>query len=207
MLKRVEIEAKTLVEAEKKAVTELRIPLNKIKFNVLKEKKGILGIGASTTYEATPNIDIALEGKNYLESIIKELGISVQMEMRTIDEGKEIYYHIFADENALLIGRNGKTLKSLQFILRNYLNLFTDDYTIVNLDVGNYNENRQKQLEILATKTAKDVARSRIEVKLDPMNAYERRIIHSKLSEWRDVVTESVGEGEERAIVIKPSRK
>ncbi len=129
------------------------------------------------------------------------------MELSTKEDGKEIYYHIYSEENALLIGRNGNTLRSLQYLVRNYLNSFTEEFVIVNVDIGNYNENRKKQLEILATKTAKEVAQTRIEVKLDPMNGYERRIIHTKLSEWRDVVTESVGEGDERSIIIKPSKR
>lgn len=206
MLKRVEIEAKNLVEAQKKAVELLKIPLEKIKFTLIKEKKGILGIGSSVTYEATPDINLALEGKAYIEEIVKNLGIEIQMEMRVQNENKEIYYHILSSENALLIGRNGNTLKALQFLLRNYLNSYTDEFVIVNLDIGNYNDNRKRQLEIVATKTAKEVARSKVAVKLDPMNAYERRIIHSKLSEWRDVTTESVGEGEDRAVVIKPTK-
>lgn len=206
MLKRVEIEAKNLVEAQKKAVELLKIPLEKIKFTLIKEKKGILGIGSSVTYEATPDINLALEGKAYIEEIVKNLGIEIQMEMRVQNENKEIYYHILSSENALLIGRNGNTLKALQFLLRNYLNSYTDEFVIVNLDIGNYNDNRKRQLEIVATKTAKEVARSKVSVKLDPMNAYERRIIHSKLSEWRDVTTESVGEGEDRAVVIKPTK-
>ena len=206
MLKRVEIEAKNLVEAQKKAVELLKIPLEKIKFTLIKEKKGILGIGSSFTYESTPDINLALEGKAYMEEIFKSLGIEIQMEMRVQNENKEIYYHILSSENALLIGRNGNTLKALQFLLRNYLNSYTDEFVIVNLDIGNYNDNRKRQLEIVATKTAKEVARSKVSVKLDPMNAYERRIIHSKLSEWRDVTTESVGEGEDRAVVIKPTK-
>ncbi|VEU79946.1 RNA-binding cell elongation regulator Jag/EloR [Haploplasma axanthum] len=207
MLKKVEIEAKTLAEAEKKAIQALRIPLNKLKFNIIKEKRGILGIGASTTYDVTPEVNLALEGKSYIEDILKNLGIDAQMEMRTKNDSKEIYYNLYSEENALLIGREGRTLKSLQFLVRNYLNIFTDEYLLVNVDIGNYNDNRQKQLEIMATKTAKEVARTRIEVKLDPMNAYERRIIHSKLAEWRDVYTESIGEGEERSIIIKPTNK
>ena len=78
---------------------------------------------------------------------------------------------------------------------------------IVLVDIGGYKANRKKQLEILATKTAKSVARTRIEVKLDPMNAYERRIIHTKLSDWRDVSTISEGEGHDRHLVIKPKRR
>ncbi|MDY0294869.1 MAG: RNA-binding cell elongation regulator Jag/EloR [Acholeplasmataceae bacterium] len=205
-LKRVEFEAKSLQEAEKIAVEQLKLQLDKIKLTVLKEKKGLLGFGVSTFYEATPNINPATEGKVYLENILKTMDIKSRMEVRTVNEGAEIYYHIESDENALLIGREGRTLLALQFMLRNYLNLFVEDHLIVSLDIGNYHENRKKQLEILATKTAKEVAQTRIAVKLDPMNAFDRRIIHTKLSEWRDVITESEGEGDQRALVIKPKK-
>lgn len=206
MMKSVEFEAKTLIEAERLAVEGLRIPLDKIKLTITREKRGILGIGATTFYEAKADVNLALEGKAYLEEILRNLNIEVKMELATRAEGKEIYYHLFSDENALLIGRNGTTLRSFQYLLRSYLNSFTNDYIIVNVDIGNYNENRQRQLEIIATKTAKEVAQTKIAVTLDPMNGYERRIIHTKLSEWRDVVTESIGEGDSRAIVIKPKK-
>ncbi len=206
MLKRVEIEAKSLQDAEKQAVELLRIQKDKIKLTVLKEKKGLLGIGASAVYEATPNVNLAVEGKIYLENILKTMEIKTRMEVRTLADGEEVYFHVESDENALLIGREGRTLLGLQFMLRNYLNTFVDGHMIISLDIGNYHENRKKQLEILATKTAKEVAQTKIAVKLDPMNAYDRRIIHTKLSEWRDVITESEGEGEHRALVIKPKR-
>jgi spoIIIJ-associated protein len=206
MLKRVEFEARSLQEAEKTAVEMLKIQKEKIKLTVIKEKKGLFGISSISTYEATPNISLALEGKMYLETILKNLEVKSRMEVRTITDGEEIHYHVESDENALLIGREGRTLVALQFMLRNYLNTFVDGHLIISLDIGSYHENRKKQLEILATKTAKEVAQTRIAVKLDPMNAYDRRIIHTKLSEWRDVTTESEGEGEERALVIKPKR-
>jgi spoIIIJ-associated protein len=206
-MKRVEFEAKNLNEAEKYAVEQLRIPLDKIKITVLKEKKGILGIGASQTYEAIANVSLALEGKRYIESILKELEIDVKIELRTLNDGKEIHYRIESEENALLIGREGRTLQAFQFMLRSYLNIFTNDHLVVSLDIGRYHENRKRQLEILATKTAKEVAFTKVPVKLDPMNAFDRRIIHTKLSEWRDITTESVGQGEDRAIVIKPKNK
>ena len=206
MLKRVEFEAKSLQEAEKQAVELLRIQKDKIKLTVIKEKKGLLGLGSSAVYEATPNINLAVEGKIYLEDILKTMEIKTRMEVRTIAEGEEIYFHVESDENALLIGREGRTLLAIQFMLRNYLNTFIDGHMVISLDIGNYHENRKKQLEILATKTAKEVAQTKIAVKLDPMNAYDRRIIHTKLSEWRDVTTESEGEGEHRALVIKPKR-
>lgn len=206
MLKRVEFEAKTDAEALKIATDLLKIQSDKISLAIIKEKKGILGIGASLTYEAVPNINLVTEGKIYLETILASLNVECRMEARTLDNGNEIHYLVESDENALLIGRDGRTLRSLQFLLRNYLSTFVSGHLVVSLDIGSYYENHKKQLEILATKTAKDVARTKIEVKLDPMNAYDRRIIHTKLSEWRDVVTESEGEGEERRLIIKPKK-
>lgn len=205
MLKKVEIEAKNPVEAMKKATELLKIAENKIKLDVVKEKKGLLGFGSSTTFTATPKIDITTEGKAYLDDIIGALGVDAKMEIRKIAEN-EIFYRVQSTENALLIGKDGKTLLALQTLLRNHLSTFVDEPLLITLDIGNYHENRKRQLEILATKTAKDVARSRIAVKLDPMNAFDRRIIHAKLSEWRDVETESEGEGEERAIIIRPKK-
>ncbi len=205
MLKKVEIEAKNPVEAMKKATELLKIAENKIQLDVVKEKKGLLGFGSSTTFTATPKIEITTEGKAYLDDIIGALGIDAKMEIRKISEN-EIFYRVQSTENALLIGKDGKTLLALQTLLRNHLSTFVDEPLLITLDIGNYHENRKRQLEILATKTAKDVARSRIAVKLDPMNAFDRRIIHAKLSEWRDVETESEGEGEERAIIIRPKK-
>jgi spoIIIJ-associated protein len=206
MLKRVEFEAKSLSEAQRMAVEQLNIQKDKIKLTVLKENKGIFGIGSSAVYEATPNVNLALEGKSFLENIMSALDVEVKMELRTVNDGQEIYYSLQSNHNAILIGRDGRTLLALQYMLRNYLNSFVDGYAIVSLDIGNYHENHKRQLEILATKTAKEVARTHIAVKLDPMNAYDRRIVHTKLSDWRDVTTESEGDGEERALVIKPKR-
>ncbi len=205
MLKKVEIEAKNPTEAMKKATELLKIVESKIQLNILKEKKGLLGFGSSTTYTATPKIELTTEGKAYLDDVIGALGVDAKMEIRKVSEN-EIFYRVQSSENALLIGKDGKTLLALQTLLRNHLSTFVDEPLLITLDIGNYHENRKRQLEILATKTAKDVARSRIAVKLDPMNAFDRRIIHAKLSEWRDVETESEGEGEERAIIIKPKK-
>lgn len=206
MFKNVEIEAKTLSEATKKAKELLKTSEDRIKLTVLKEKKGILGIGASTLYLAEVDIDLVTEGKKYLDNILSALNIESKMEMRSLN-GNEFYYHIDSTENALIIGREGRTLLAMQALLRSYLNSFTTEAILVTLDISNYNENRKRQLEILATKTAKKVAISKKAVTLEPMNAFDRRIVHSKLSEWRDVETESKGEGENRRIVVKPKQK
>ena len=104
-------------------------------------------------------------------------------------------------------GVKGKTLEAFQILLRNLISTYRKDHIITTLDIGGYRSNRAHQLEILATKTAKEVAKTKIAVKLQPMNSFERRVIHEKLSDWRDIYTESEGEGESRAIVIKPKNK
>ena len=205
MLKRIEFEAKSESEALDLAVEKLRLQKEKIKITVMREKKGLFS-GSTALFEATPDVNLALEGKTFLEGILQAMDIEFQMELRQKDNGREIHYSIQSNENALLIGRDGKTLLALQYLLRNYLSTFVQFQVLVSLDIANYHENHKRQLEILATTTAKEVAKTGIEVKLDPMNAYDRRIIHTKLSEWRDVETESEGEGENRALVIKPKK-
>lgn len=207
MMKKIEFEAKTLKEAEEYAQKELNASLDHIKLTVVREKKGILGIGSTTVYEAILDINIAFEGKKYLEMLFSDLNIEVVTEFRTLDDGKSIHYNVQSDQNAILIGYEGRTLNAFQTLLRTYLGKISQDFIRVNLDIGGYKASRQRQLEIIATKTAKEVAFTGIEAKLDPMNSYERRIVHTKLAEWRDVYTESEGEGEERAIIIKPKNK
>ncbi|HHT39947.1 MAG: R3H domain-containing nucleic acid-binding protein [Acholeplasmatales bacterium] len=206
MTKRIEFEAKTLKEAEEKAKEHFNTDLEYITLNVIREKKGILGIGSTTVYEAIFEINLAFEGKKYLDTIFHDLEIEASIEFRTQREGTEIFYNIQSNENALLIGSNGRTLQNIQLVLRTFLGKISPERVRIHLDIGGYKENKKRQLEILATKTAKEVAITGIEAKLDPMPPYERRIIHTKLSEWRDIYTVSVGEGEERAIVIKPKK-
>lgn len=157
--------------------------------------------------EALVDVNLTLEGKRYLEGILKALNIGYQIEARSVGTEQQIHYIVDSYENSLLIGVKGKTLEALQILLRNLISTYTKDHIITTLDIGGYRSNRAHQLEILATKTAKEVAKTKVAVKLQPMNSFERRVIHEKLSDWRDIYTESEGEGENRAIVIKPKQK
>lgn len=195
MQKKIEIQASSLLEATQIAVAKLHVSEEKLFLNEIGEN----------TYEALLDVNLALEGRKYLESILNSMGIEqFNIEVRTIGQELEIHYVIDSSENPLLIGTKGHTLEALQTLIKNLIGSYTKDYIVVTLDIGSYRANRIHQLEILATKTAKSVAKTKIAVKLDPMNSFERRVIHEKLSDWRDVYTESEGEGEERAIVIKP---
>ncbi len=197
MQKKVEVIAKTTEEALAEAVKKLHLSSDKIFINVLGE------LPEGLNCEALVDVNLTLEGKRYIENILKALNIGYQIEARSVGDS-QIYYNIDSNENPLLIGVKGKTLDALQILVRTLISSYTKDRIVTSLDVGSYKSNRAHQLEILATKTAKEVAKTKISVKLKPMNSYERRVIHEKLSEWRDVYTESEGEGETRAIVIKP---
>ena len=201
MQKKFEFTAPSADKAMDAAVQKLHISSDKIYINVLGETAD--GVNC----EALIDVNLTLEGKKYLEGILKALGIGYQIEARSINGEEQLYYMIDSYENSLLIGVKGKTLEAIQILLRNLIYTYTKEHIVVSVDVGGYKDNRAHQLEILATKSAKEVAKTKVAVKLAPMNSYERRIIHEKLADWRDVYTESEGEGENRAIVIKPKKQ
>ena len=201
MQRKQEFICKTLDEGMELAVSYFHLSEEKIFLNILEEDEDGFKV------EALVDINLALEGKKYIESILQAMGITYQLEVRSLNNETEIYYNIHTDENPLLIGVKGKTLDALQVLVRNLLQTYSKEFVVVNVDVGSYRENRKHQLEVLATKIAKEVAKTKVPVKLKPMSSYERRIIHNKLSEWRDVFTESEGEGSDRCLVIKPKRK
>ena len=202
MQKKVEFIAKNTEDAMAEAVKKLHISSDKIFVNVLGET-----LDGELNCEALVDVNLTLEGKRYLEGILKALNIGYQIEARSVGGEQQIHYIVDSYENSLLIGVKGKTLEALQILLRNLISNYTKDKIISSLDIGGYRSNRAHQLEILATKTAKEVAKTKVAVKLQPMNSFERRVIHEKLSDWRDIYTESEGEGENRAIVIKPKLK
>lgn len=201
MQRKLEITATNYDEAMKIAVEKFRVSSDNIFLNTLSEGEN------ESTFEALVDVNLALEGKKYLENILKQFNVEYKIEVRTIGGEEEIHYIIESSENPLLIGYKGKNLEALSLLLKNVIGNYTDEKIVVTLDIGSYRASRIRQLEILATKTAKEVAKTKIDVKLHPMNSFERRIIHEKLSEWRDVYTESEGEGENRAIVIKAVKK
>lgn len=199
------IEGKNIDEVKEKAVEIFKEPIEKLNIEIQSEKKGFLGIGAQVQALVYLKGNPAEEGLKFLKEVLRIMEIDAKVEMLSND--KEIKYNIYSDNNPLLIGRDGKTLNALQTLVRQVVSKYTDDKLICLIDIGGYKQKRKMQLEILATKVAKEVAKTKTEVRLDPMNSYERRIIHTKLSDWRDVYTESVGEEPNRYLVIKPRKK
>ena len=129
------------------------------------------------------------------------MNISINMEVRRRDKNIEI--KIFSEHNALLIGRDGKNLDSLQNIVRQIVEQEIGNEFKIVIDIENYRENKETKLERLAKKVAREVKNTKVEAKLEPMNSYERRIVHNALSKNKYVYTESVGEEPNRCVMIK----
>jgi spoIIIJ-associated protein len=206
-MKTIRFETKTLNDsAIQYAAKELRVNKDFIELNVVEEKKSMLGLNKSYIVEAKVDFDVIRDGIEYLKSILENMNIEAVIEAKQLDK-RQIQFNVQAKENPILIGKNGKTLDAIQTLLKNYINLYVEDFHVVLIDIGGYKEQRKKQLEILATKTAMDVIKTKTPTKLGKMNAYERRVIHTKLADWRDVSTESEGEEPNRYVVILPAKK
>ena len=146
--------------------------------------------------------EVVKDIKDYLVNLLKNMGYTVNIEIKNKEEVPK--YVIFSDNDAMLIGKNGKNLKALTTVVNGYLNTELGRTYKFIIDVNEYKEKREHNLERLAKRVAREVATTGVEAKLDSMNSYERRIIHSILSNNKRVYTESEGEEPNRYVVIKP---
>ncbi len=199
-MKKYEYEGKTKEEALEKAISELKVNEKDLIINILEEKNSLLK--KNVKIEVINYNDLIDYIKETIIEITKLMGLTVNLEVRRREENLTI--KIFSDHNAVLIGRNGKALEALQTIIRQIVHNETKEFISIILDVENYKDKRIKSLELLAKKVAKEVSQTKVETKLDSMNSYERRIIHSILSNNKYVYTESIGEEPNRCVVIKP---
>ena len=145
------------------------------------------------------------EVKNYIREFLTktttEMGVSARIE---INEDENVFSaKMFSDNNSILIGKDGRTLKSLQSLLRQALSNQIKFNVKVNLDASNYKVKQERFFERDIKNIINDVMQSKDEVKLDPMNSYKRRIVHSIASEYYNIETESFGEEPERYVVIR----
>ena len=141
------------------------------------------------------------EIKSFLNELLTNMGISANFELKIREE--QINIKMFSDNNKILIGRDGKTLKALQTVIRQHVYREVGAYPYVLLDVENYKEKKINHLEYLTKKLAKEVLRTKQPIKMDDMNSYERRIAHNVLSKFDGLTSASEGEEPNRHIVIK----
>ena len=194
-----EYEAKTLEEAKAKALESLNVEENEILFKT-EEKKGKLFKGNTYLFKAIKIADIASFLKEKLAELLVNMGIDAKYETNVREE--QISIKIYSDKNSILIGKNGQTLMAIQTVLRQMVHNEIGLYPYILLDVENYKEKKIGHLERNAKRIAKEVLKTKIEVKLDDMNSYERRIVHNALSNFKNISTTSEGEEPHRHIVI-----
>ena len=166
------------------------------------DKKGKLFQGNLKEVTVYKKETINNEIKNYLKEIIENMGLEVSFELSTKDERTTI--KMYSNNNPILIGKNGQTLKALETLAKQKIQNETGIHYKITLDVSNYKDKIKRNLERLAINTAKEVVKTKIPVALDNMTSYERMIIHNKLTDFKGIKTESEGEEPERHIVIKP---
>lgn len=193
---------KTKEEAIQLAKEELQEVEENLFVKELETTKGGLFKSKKVEIEVIEKREVIKDIKNYLLKILKDMGYTVNIEVKNKEDVPK--YIIFSDNDALLIGKNGKNLKSLSTIVSQYLNTeLGKNYKFI-IDVNEYKEKREQALERLAKRIAREVAQTKVEAKLDSMNSYERRIIHNTLTNNKKVYTESEGEEPNRYVVIKP---
>ena len=166
------------------------------------DKKGKLFQGTLKEVTVYKKTDINDDIKEFLKEIIENMGLEVSFEVVTKDERTTI--KMYTNNNPIIIGKNGHTLKSLENLAKQKIQNDTGIFYRINLDVSNYKEKIQKSIERLAKNTAREVAKTKIPVSLDNMTSYERRLVHNILTDFKGVKTESEGEEPNRHVVIKP---
>ena len=211
MMDMITVTAKNVEEAIMQASMQLGVSSDRLQYEVVeKGSVGILGglIGAKPAVIRAKKIEtIDEKAADFLHDVFGAMGISVDVESKLNEEEKELDINLSGDEMGILIGKRGQTLNSLQYLVSLVVNKESEDYLRVKLDTENYRERRKETLETLAKNIAYKVKRTRRSVSLEPMNPYERRIIHSALQNDKYVFTRSEGEEPFRHVVIALKRE
>ena len=200
------VTAKTVEDAITQASLQLGVSSDRIQYEVVeKGRAGVLGglFGSKPAVIRAKKIETVDDKAVYfLNSVFDAMGLAVDVEVKMNEEEKEMDVNLTGEEMGLLIGKRGQTLDSLQYLVSLVVNKESEDYLRVKLDTENYRERRKETLETLAKNIAYKVKRTRRPVSLEPMNPYERRIIHSALQNDKYVFTKSEGEDPFRHVVI-----
>jgi len=206
---------------------QLNASRDEVKIDVVSEgKSGLLGIGAEEAKiiverltpvtepeegETESEEDVAKIAEDILERLLElmELEATIQRQIFQTTNGEEqvtspLAFNVTGDDLGILIGRRGQTLATLQYMLRLIVSQQTKVWTPIVIDVEGYKQRRSEALQALAVRMAEQVRTRGTPFTLEPMPAYERRIIHLALADHPDVTTQSIGEGDMRKVVILP---
>lgn len=204
-LKKHRYEGKNSEEVLNQALKELNASTEEVYYDVTEEVTG--GLFKSKKYVVSILLknDVIDYVKAYLKEVTELMGLKVDFESQKRENYIKI--NMISDSNAILIGKNGRTMKSLQDLLRQSIQTQVGVRVNIILDTNEYKEKQQRSIERLAIRLAKDVVKTGVEVKMDSMNSFERRLVHNALNNFKGVATESVGEEPDRYVIIKPLEK
>lgn len=193
--------AKNLDDALREACIKKDCRIDELTYNVLEENKGFLGIGSSVKIEAYCLNDVKEFLFDYLGNFFTNANIECSVEIFQKDDSFTIM--LDAENNAVLIGKNGKTLQAINTVVKSAVNSeFKRKFKIL-VDINNYKQERYSKLKSMAIRIAKNVSRTKVDASLDPMSNDERKVIHQALANFKHIKTESEGEGLNRHLVIK----
>lgn len=194
-------EGKSLADLLEQISNEYGISENEILYTTY-EKKGGLFKSNTVVVEAISYNDLKEEAKSFLAELLLNLGLEVTLESKLREN--QIIINMNSNNNPILIGKNGQTLKALETIVRQFVLKDFRTCPTISLDVEDYKLKQQKRIERLAKNIAREVSKTKMEVALENMNSFERRLVHNVLSNNKFVYTESAGEEPNRHVVIKP---
>ena len=191
---------KTLEDCLAQATKDLGLEAEALRYTKTEEKTGFLGMGTLVTIEVTGPEDIMAFIQDYLETYFKNIELEVNVMVKQEEDGFSVM--LDAENNAILIGKAGQTLQSINTVVKGAVNShFKGRYNIL-IDINNYKQDRYEKVRALADRIARSVLRSKTAATLDPLPNDERKVIHQYLSEMPHIRTESVGEGNQRRLKI-----
>ena len=193
-------EGKNLEILKEQCLMELNVSENDLYLIELEKENGLFK-GKKVIIEAITKDEIITAIKDFIKELSKNMGISANVEVRVENENVNVL--LLTDNNNIMIEKDGTTLNSIQLILRQYMHDLNKIGLRIVVDVGDYKSKKLRNLEHEIKKICKEVLKTKVEVKLDPMNSYERRKVHSIVSEFENLQSISYGIAPERYTVIK----
>lgn len=199
MLTLYKYEGKNQEEIENNILEELNTSKEDLIINI-KEEEGKLFKSKKYYYDVVKKSDIIKYVKEYIKFLAKNMNITINSEVNIKDDVLNVI--LVSDNNSILIGKDGRTLSAIQVLLRNSINSKVRTGLKINIDASNYKVNKQKKLEFEIKKIAKEILSSKVSVKLDPMNSYERRCVHNVITKYPELKSISHGEDPNRYVEI-----
>ena len=206
----IEVSAKTIDDALTEASIKLGTTSDKLEYEVIdKGSNGFLGIGSRDAVIKVKKAEASVEDevREFLDSVFKAMKLEVTIDIKVDEDNRNVDVELNGPEMGVLIGKRGQTLDSLQYLTNLAINKQSENYYRVKIDTEDYRKRRRETLENLAKNISFKVKRTKRPVSLEPMNPFERRVIHSALQNDKFVTTHSEGEEPYRRVVVTPNRR